>query len=271
MAMIDGAPLNALLFGEASPGFDEPYRNPSDAPAPKLQASSPLVQDTEPLVSVITPVFNMAKTLQRAFDSLRTQTGRWQHIIVDDGSTDDTPLAIQAIARDPRVVPVRTRNRGIGAALNTALDLSTGDFIAFLDADDEYLPHHISSHLAAMRKHPEVDILWGGLEVISDSPDNILVPDVDAGFGFISIHECVTQGTLFIRRRVFETVRFEEERAYCHDYAFFQRAKSRFGVKQLNEPTYRYYRNTAVSVVDRLKATWPTAALVKAAVVEDCR
>jgi glycosyltransferase involved in cell wall biosynthesis len=212
----------------------------------------------EPLVSVVTPVFNMGDTLQRAFESLKAQTGRWQSIIVDDGSTDDTPRVIEAIARDPRVLRAHTEKRGIGAALNTALDMAAGDFVAFLDADDEYMPNHLSSHLTAMSEHPEVDIFWGGLEVIADSLDDLLVPDVEAGFGFISIHQCVTQGTMFVRRHVFETVRFAEDRQCWHDYDFLQRAKGRFNVRRLNEPTYRYYRNTTVSVVDRLKSSWPT-------------
>ncbi len=219
----------------------------------------------EPLVSVITPVFNMAQTLPRAFASLKAQTGRWQHIIIDDGSTDDTPRVIEALAQDTRVIWTRTANRGIGAALNTALGLATGDFVAFLDADDEYLPNHLSSHLIAMTEHPEVDIFWGGLEVVADSPDDLLVPDLAAGFGFISIHECVTQGTLFVRRRVFETVRFAEDRASWHDYDFIQRVQGRFQVSQLHEPTYRYYRNTAASVVDRMKQSWPKALMMESA------
>ena len=214
---------------------------------------------TEPLVSVVTPVFNMARTLPRAFASLQTQTGgHWQNVIVDDGSTDDTPRVIESIARDPRVVHTRTAKRGIGAALNTGLDLAAGDFVAFLDADDEYMPNHLSSHVTAMSNHPEVDIFWGGLEVIADSHDDTLVPDLEAGFGFISIHECVTQGTLFVRRHVFETVRFAEGRDSWHDYDFVRRVEGLFNVKRLHEPTYRYYRNTAASVVDRLKPSWPT-------------
>lgn len=213
---------------------------------------------TQPLVSVVTPVFNMAQTLRRAYESLKLQTGLWENIIVDDGSTDDTPLVIEAIARDSRVVHTRTSKRGIGAALNSGLDLASGDFVAFLDADDEYMPHHLSSHVTAMLENPDVDIFWGGLEVIANSLDDILVPDVDAGFGFISIHECVTQGTIFVRRHVFESVRFAEDRASWHDYDFIRRAEGYFKVKQLHEPTYRYYRNTASSVVDRLKPTWPT-------------
>ncbi len=109
-----------------------------------------------------------------------------------------------------------------------------------------------------MSEHPEVDIFWGGLEVIANSPYDLLVPDVAAGFGFISIHECVTQGTLFVRRRVFEAVRFDEDRLCWHDYDFVRRAQGQFKVKRFYEPTYRYYRNTAASVVDRMKRSWPT-------------
>ena len=213
----------------------------------------------QPLVCVVTPVFNMARTLPRAFESLKAQTAsHWRNIIVDDGSTDETPLVIEALARDARVVAARKQKQGIGAALNTALDLAGGDFVAFLDADDEYLPNHLSSHLTAMSEHPEVDIFWGGLEVIADSLDDLMVPDVATGFGFISIHECVTQGTMFVRRHVFETVRFSEDRPCWHDYDFVQRVEDRFNVRRFYEPTYRYYRNTAASVVDRLKASWPT-------------
>jgi glycosyltransferase involved in cell wall biosynthesis len=202
----------------------------------------------------------MAATLGRAHESVRAQTGNWQHVIIDDGSTDSTPLVIQALARDPRVVTKRTEKSGIGTALNTGLDLATGDFIAFLDADDEYTPHHISSHLKMMEAHPETDILWGGLEVIADSEDDMLVPNVEAGFGFISIHECVAQGTLFVRRHVFDAVRFAEDRSYWHDYHFFQRVKDRFKARHFQEPTYRYYRNTSASVVDRMKSSWPAEA-----------
>lgn len=210
------------------------------------------------LVSIITPVFNMSGTLRRAHESVLRQAGKWEHILVDDGSTDGTPEVMAELARNSRVMCARTGNRGTGAAHNTGLDLSTGDFVAFLDADDEYLPNHLSSHLAAAAEHPGVDIFWGGLEVVADCPDDLLAPDVAVGFGFLSIHDCVTQGTLFVRRRVFETVRFAEDRAVCwHDYDFVRRAEGQFGVMRLYEPTYRYYRNTAASTVDRQKATWP--------------
>jgi glycosyltransferase involved in cell wall biosynthesis len=213
----------------------------------------------ETLVSVITPAFNMASTLRRAYESLLGQSfGGWQHVVVDDGSTDGTPGLLRELGKDPRVVWTRTPNQGIGGALNTGLDLASGDFIAFLDADDEYLPNHLSSRLDEMTARPDVDILWGGLEVVADSFDDLLVPDVESGRGLISIHECVAQGTLFVRRRVFQTMGFAQRRNCFHDYDFMQRAVANgFRAKRLFEPTYRYYRNTSTSVVDRIKESWP--------------
>jgi glycosyltransferase involved in cell wall biosynthesis len=222
-------------------------------------ASWSSLEQSEPLVSVITPVFNGELTLKRAHDSLRRQSGQWQHIVVDDGSTDGTPAVIQDLAGDPRVISVRTENRGISAAHNTGIEVSAGDFIAFLDADDEYLPDHISAHLAAMSEQPEVDLFWGGLEVIVNHPEDILVPDVSAGYGFISIEDCVAQGTLFVRRRVFDLFRFNEDRAiWWQDLDFVSRVKSRFVARRFDQRTYRYYRNSGSSAVDQLKKNWPT-------------
>ena len=214
-----------------------------------------------PLVSVITPVYNGARTLKRSHDSLQCQAGRWQHIIVDDGSTDDTPDVIKDLSGDSRVISVRTENRGISAAHNTGIEVAAGDFIAFLDADDEYLPDHIGAHVAAMSEHPMVDLFWGGLEVITNHPDDIMVPDISLGFGFISIEDCVAQGTLFVRRAVFEHFRFNEDRAiWWQDLDFVTRAKSRFVARQFHQRTYRYYRNSGSSAVDKLKRNWPACA-----------
>jgi glycosyltransferase involved in cell wall biosynthesis len=227
------------------------------------------LEPSEPLVSVITPVFNGERTLQRAHDSLKWQSVPWQHIVVDDGSTDGTADVIQELARDPRVITVRTENRGISAAHNTGIDLSSGDFIAFLDADDEYLPDHLSAHVAAMLEQPEVDLFWGGLDVIVNHPEDMMVPDVIAGFGLISLEDCVAQGTLFVRRGVFDLFRFSEDRTvWWQDLDFVTRVKSRLVARRFDKRTYRYYRNSGSSAVDRLKENWPTREQCRSAAAQ---
>jgi glycosyltransferase involved in cell wall biosynthesis len=202
------------------------------------------------MISVITPCFNAAKTIRRAHESLSIQGCNWQHIVVDDASTDPSWSVIQSL----KVTAVRNpANRGAGASLNVGIAHAKGDFIAFLDADDEYLPGHLTAHLAVMRQKPEVDILWGGMDLVG-RPEDLMVPDVAKGEGLISIRDCVVQGTIFARRHVFAELRFNE--LWYQDYDFIERARRQFVVQRFNQPTYRYYRNTGESTVDKVKAAW---------------
>lgn len=108
---------------------------------------------TAPLVSVITPVFNAAKFLPETICSVRKQTmGDWEHILADDGSTDESPRIIQeAAAADRRVRPLMGGNRsGPARTRNRALDAARGKYIAFVDADDLWLPGKLERCIAWM-------------------------------------------------------------------------------------------------------------------------
>lgn len=214
-------------------------------------------------ISVITPAFNAASTILRAYRSLAAQTwGDWEYIVVDDGSTDDTPRLILAL-QDPKITHViRTENRGTGAALNTGCDRASGNYLAFLDADDEFLPAHLATHLAMMESDPAIDLLWGGMEVVVNHESDAWIPDLDRGSGHIHASECAAQGTLFIRRRVFDHVRFTEDRSiWYQDYQFLQDVKAlHFNCRRFQLPTYRYYRNSGRSLIDQVKAKAQTAA-----------
>jgi len=106
------------------------------------------------LVSVIVPTYNRADTVKRAIASVQAQTFQdWELIVVDDGSTDDTSSVIAGL--DPRMVVIRQENQGISGARNTGLTSSTGQYIAFLDSDDEWLPHHLELCIAFLRAFPE--------------------------------------------------------------------------------------------------------------------
>ncbi len=105
------------------------------------------------LVSVIVPTYNRADTVKRAIASVQAQTFQdWELIVVDDGSTDDTSSLIAGL--DPRMVVIRQENQGISGARNTGLTSSTGQYIAFLDSDDEWLPHHLELCIAFLRAFP---------------------------------------------------------------------------------------------------------------------
>jgi len=106
------------------------------------------------LVSIIMPTFNRADTIKRAIRSVQAQTFTdWEMIVVDDGSTDDTAARIEGC--DPRLKLIRQENQGTAGARNTGLRASAGSYIAFLDSDDEWLPHHLELCVSFLNAFPE--------------------------------------------------------------------------------------------------------------------
>ncbi|MEZ5818106.1 MAG: glycosyltransferase family 2 protein [Hyphomicrobiaceae bacterium] len=104
-------------------------------------------------ISVIIPVFNRAHCIGDAVTSVLAQTSPAHEIIVvDDGSTDDTPSVLASFAG--RIVVIQQPNAGVSAARNTGIRRATGDYIAFLDSDDVWLPHRLET---AIRDLGETD------------------------------------------------------------------------------------------------------------------
>src|SRR5690348_923784 len=106
-------------------------------------------------VSVIVPVFNKAPFVSRAIESVLIQHFTdFELIVVDDGSTDYS-IDIVSSYEDERIRIIRQCNRGPGAARNTGIKHAKGDFIAFLDADDEWLPNYLSESVRLLETaHP---------------------------------------------------------------------------------------------------------------------
>ncbi len=106
-------------------------------------------------ISVVMPCYNGMPTLIEALDSAAAQTHRpCEIIVVDDGSTDDSPLQVQAYQRehsDANIKLIRQPNRGEPAARNTGINAATGDWVAMLDTDDWWEPDKLELQLAAAR------------------------------------------------------------------------------------------------------------------------
>lgn len=104
----------------------------------------------DPLVSIIMPAFNSENTISQSIESVLNQTYQnWELIVVDDGSEDGTRDLLNRF-QDQRI-HIRTQtNQGISAARNKAIEHAQGDFIAFLDADDYWLPVKLEKQVAAI-------------------------------------------------------------------------------------------------------------------------
>jgi teichuronic acid biosynthesis glycosyltransferase TuaG len=124
-----------------------------------------------PLVSVIMPVFNYAQYVGDSIASvLKSTEENLELIVVDDGSTDNSKALIEAAAkRDSRVKPIfHEKNLGISAARNTALAAAKGEYIAFCDADDLWLPEKLENQLKLLAQTPGADIAYGESKIIDE-------------------------------------------------------------------------------------------------------
>jgi glycosyltransferase involved in cell wall biosynthesis len=157
------------------------------------------------LVSVIIPVFNGEHYLAEAIQSARAQTySPIEIIVVDDGSTDGTAAVVRQLG--PEIRYDRIEHAGAGAARNRGALIATGNFCAFLDADDLWVAGKTALQMRYLGEHPEVDIVFGRAEQFH-SPE--LTPDQKARLeGAGSVIAAYCPGTLLMRSEAFERAGF---------------------------------------------------------------
>ncbi len=173
-----------------------------------------------PYFSIVIPLYNREKEIPRAIDSCLGQGfGDFEVVVVDDASTDRSRAVVDAYG-DRRIRLLwHERNRGVSPARNTGVDASQGDWILFLDSDDELLPDALSLIEARTRQAPE-DIgrlfLMNQLDHGAVSPDPPLTEGIQDYAGFIRWCHGV-RGPMdpftATRREKFRTVRFPDSRA----------------------------------------------------------
>ena len=113
-------------------------------------------------VSVVIPLFNKAPFIERALRSVAAQTFTdFELIVVDDGSTDGGSTIVRSFS-DPRIRLIEQENAGPGAARNRGLREARGEFVAFLDADDEWLPEFLSESVRLLDKNPNAGAVTSG-------------------------------------------------------------------------------------------------------------
>lgn len=141
----------------------ERSESPTDA-----QTGKEFMESTMPAVTVLMAVYNGMPYLPESVDSILGQTlSDWEFVIVDDGSTDDTPSYLDQL-NDPRIKVIRSHNSGLGAALNLGLSECHSDFLARMDSDDLAHPRRLEQQLDFLRLRPEVGLLGTQIERLGD-------------------------------------------------------------------------------------------------------
>ncbi len=191
-------------------------------------------------ISIIIPTFNRCQHLKRALDSIVQQiVSEYEIIIIDDGSTDGTIEMVEKYY--PQVEYFYQANEGVSAARNKGLTLAKGDWIAFLDSDDEWLPGKLESQVNALKSMPNYKIchteeLWvrNGVRV------NQMKKHKKSG-GWIFKH-CLplcamSPSSILIHRSVFDDVGyFNTTLPVCEDYDMWLRISAKYPVIYIEEP-----------------------------------
>jgi len=202
------------------------------------------------LVSTIIPAYNAERYLAEAIESVLAQRHRpLEIIVVDDGSTDDTPAV--AAAFEDSVVYVHQANSGPAVARNRGLRLARGDVIAFLDADDMWIPAKLELQLPRLAHDPSVSVVLGRKQFVYGTA----LPAARQAVGGMSAPQMAASlGCGVFRRPVFDEVGvFDEALYYCDDWDWFMRARE-LGVSfRLHRDVVLLYRRHKDNLTNRVE------------------
>jgi glycosyltransferase involved in cell wall biosynthesis len=150
-----------------------------------------LDQTASPLVSVIVPAYDVAEFIGEALNSALAQSfTNYEIIVVNDGSPDTEQLERVLAPYLSRIVYLKQENRGVSAARNTAIAAARGSLLAFLDADDVWLPNYLEVQVARILADPTIDVLYPNVVIFGGSSE--------AGEEFMTI--CPSSGEVTFER-----------------------------------------------------------------------
>ncbi len=191
-------------------------------------------------ISVIIPTYNRAWCLNKAIDSVLSQTSAsFELIVVDDGSTDHTQALLTEYAG--RLINLKQSNQGVSAARNAGIEYAQGALIAFLDSDDEWLPGKLAVQSAFFNSHPnavacQTEEIWVRNGVRVNPKKKHAKPSGDIFKRSLSL--ClVSPSAVMLKKSLFDEVGyFDESLPACEDYDMWLRISCRYPVQRLNAP-----------------------------------
>jgi glycosyltransferase involved in cell wall biosynthesis len=213
-------------------------------------------------VTVVMPTYNAASWCQQAIDSVLAQTlPTWRLIVVDDGSTDETPSVVAGYD-DPRITLIEQSNQGCYHARNVGLARASSQYIALLDADDWYEPDHLERATAFLDSHPTCSLVgtnfyfvdYKGRKGLGCKPTEIRGEPGDGViadfFRAARRNRCfpITNCAVFRRELIREYGAFDEELFIGGDHEFWFRWAMQSSFGYVDHPTCYYRTGTPGSV-----------------------
>ena len=196
----------------------------------------------EVLFSIVVPTYNRAHLIGKTLDSLLLQSWpRWEILVIDDGSTDDTESVVKGISH-PRIQYFKKENAERAAARNYGAARARGDYVNFFDSDDLALPNHLAeaARMARARKTPE----WFHLGFAVTTPTGKILDEVN-NFQGETLQQYIPRGNplscngVFIRKDIIQKHPFNEDRSLSasEDYELWYRLAARYPLHYSNQIT----------------------------------
>lgn len=193
------------------------------------------------LFSIIIPTYNRASFIKKSIDSVIAQDyEHWELIVVDDASTDDTPSILSSYS-DRRIKLIRNEiNIERSASRNKGIALAQGEYICFLDSDDYFLPHHLSSIAQAIQQASDPIALFhtGVLQVRGDQKDGIVVSRQIARNPVETVITChVPVISVAIHYSIFKHYQFDPAMRINEDVYFFAQVATVYPLVYISDPS----------------------------------
>lgn len=182
-------------------------------------------------ISIIIPVYNAERFLRRCLNSVLNQSySNWECIIVDDGSKDSSPaICDEYVKTDSRFKVIHKENGGVSRARNTGLSLVVGEWVTFVDSDDELALDALKHFIESMERYPKASVLRGGHRTVTPtaigkdrSAEKWICTESHADALKIS-EETWCSGFIWstcFRKDILEGMRFDNSITWCEDHIF---------------------------------------------------
>jgi glycosyltransferase involved in cell wall biosynthesis len=199
----------------------------------------------DPKISVVINTYNQKRFIGKAIRGVLAQTYRpWEIIVMDDGSSDGSQAFVESEFGDAVKYHLQA-NRGIGNSRNSSIRLCTGDWIAFLDCDDHWMPRKLELQVAEIRSNPKVAMVACGW--VESTPDDQILSEVGLPRPFrmdtiraeLRRRGIFTPSAALIRRDVLiEVEGFPEDLVFCEDWVTFSRIAALYDIAGVDQPLF---------------------------------
>ena len=195
-----------------------------------------------PALSIVTPVYNSARFLSEALDSVAALQAPHEHIVVDGGSDDGTVELLEA-REDPSLAWISEPDRGQTHAVNKGLERATGELVGWLNGDDAYIPEALDRAVSYLLEHEEVGAVFGGMHVVNErgSVRRRYQPARYSWRRYLFMGDYIPTPSIVFRRSLLERVGpLDEAYADAADYDFYLRLFNAAAISRRPEALVRF-------------------------------